>query len=196
MKEKVYIFDFDGTLTTHDTLLKFIPFVVGRLRFYAALLLFSPLLVLMKLRLYSNSRTKERLFAHCFRGMPVEQFNVHCHNFALQHAALLRPEGAAFVRDVQRKGHLVMIVSASIDNWVAPFFQNVLVLGTQIDVRNGRLTGKFLTPNCYGEEKVNRVKAVLKQPREHYYIVAFGDSRGDKELLTYADEAHFKPFRS
>ena len=105
MKEKVYIFDFDGTLTTHDTLLKFIPFVVGRLRFYAALLLFSPLLVLMKLRLYSNSRTKERLFAHCFRGMPVEQFNVHCHNFALQHAALLRPEGAAFVRDVQaRKG--------------------------------------------------------------------------------------------
>ena len=50
MKEKVYIFDFDGTLTTHDTLLKFIPFVVGRLRFYAALLLFSPLLVLMKLQ--------------------------------------------------------------------------------------------------------------------------------------------------
>ena len=196
MKEKVYIFDFDGTLTTHDTLLKFIPFVVGRLRFCAALLLFSPLLVLMKLRLYSNSRTKERLFAHCFRGMPVEQFNVHCHNFALQHAALLRPEGAAFVREVQRKGHLVMIVSASIDNWVAPFFQNVLVLGTQIDVRNGRLTGKFLTPNCYGEEKVNRVKAVLKQPREHYYIVAFGDSRGDKELLSYADEAHFKPFRA
>jgi len=91
---------------------------------------------------------------------------------------------------------LVMIVSASIDNWVAPFFQNVLVLGTQIDVRNGRLTGKFLTPNCYGAEKVNRVKAVLKQPREHYYIVAFGDSRGDKELLTYADEAHFKPFRA
>ena len=89
-----------------------------------------------------------------------------------------------------------MIVSASIDNWVAPFFQNVLVLGTQIEVRNGRLTGKFLTPNCYGEEKVNRVKAVLKQPREHYYIVAFGDSRGDKELLTYADEAHFKPFRA
>ncbi|MBF1587594.1 MAG: HAD-IB family hydrolase, partial [Prevotella sp.] len=32
MKEKVYIFDFDGTLTTPDTLLKFIPFAVGRLR--------------------------------------------------------------------------------------------------------------------------------------------------------------------
>ena len=154
------------------------------------------LLVLMKLRLYSNSRTKERLFAHCFRSMPVEQFNVHCHNFALQHAALLRPEGAAFVREVQRKGHLVMLVSASIDNWVQPFLPDVKVAGTQVEVLNGRLTGRFTTPNCYGQEKVNRIQKLLTCPRTELHIIAFGDSRGDREMLNYADEAYYKPFRS
>ena len=58
----------------------------------------------------------------------------------------------------------------------------------------GRLTGRFLTKNCYGAEKVNRLREVLVAPREEYYIVAFGDSRGDKELLAYADKGYFKPF--
>ena len=31
--------------------------------------------------------------------------------------------------------------------------------------------------------------------RNDYVIEAFGDSRGDRELLTFADKAHFKPFR-
>lgn len=31
--------------------------------------------------------------------------------------------------------------------------------------------------------------------RSEYYLIAFGDSRGDKELLEYADEGHYKPFR-
>ena len=65
------------------------------------------------------------------------------------------------------------------------------VLGTQIEVKNGNLTGRFLTKNCYGQEKVNRILA-LYPDRNTYYLIAYGDSRGDKELLAFADEAHFK----
>ena len=50
--------------------------------------------------------------------------------------------------------------------------------------------------NCYGAEKVRRISVMLPAPREDCYIVAFGDSRGDREMLEYADEAHYKPFRS
>ena len=61
-------------------------------------------------------------------------------------------------------------------------------------VKDGVLTGRFLTRNCYGEEKVNRLNALYPN-RQDYHLIAFGDSRGDKELLAFADESHFKPFR-
>lgn len=31
--------------------------------------------------------------------------------------------------------------------------------------------------------------------RSLYEIEAFGDSRGDKEMLVFADKGHYKPFR-
>ena len=50
MVKKVYAFDFDGTLTTKDTLIEFIRFARGNTTFLLGFLLFSPLLVLMKLK--------------------------------------------------------------------------------------------------------------------------------------------------
>jgi phosphoserine phosphatase len=78
---------------------------------------------------------------------------------------------------------------------VQPFFPDVKVVGTQIEVKDGRLTGRFLTKNCYGQEKVNRLLSLYPH-RQDYCLVAYGDSRGDKELLSFADESHFKPFRT
>ena len=50
--KRLYAFDFDGTLTTADTLLAFIRYACGTWRFIVGFLLHSPLLVLMKLKLY------------------------------------------------------------------------------------------------------------------------------------------------
>ena len=36
---------------------------------------------------------------------------------------------------------------------------------------------------------------ILKGKREDYDITAFGDSRGDQELLAYANTGFYKPFR-
>ena len=126
---------------------------------------------------------------------------------------LLRPKGVTLVHEALVAGAQVFIVSASIDNWVRPFFKvrgldGVRVLGTQIEVIDGRLTGKFKSNNCYGEEKVHRICEALTTTtanaygtpslsfdRSQYEIEAFGDSRGDKEMLAFADKGHYKPFR-
>lgn len=199
-KKKVYCFDFDGTLTTSDTLLEFIKFAKGTARFFMVFLTYSPLLVLMKLHLYPNWKAKQRIFAHLFAGMRIERFDKLCHEFAESHQHLLRPEGISCLHQALTDGARVFIVSASIDNWVSPFFQvrgleKVEVLGTQIEVKDGKLTGRFQTNNCYGEEKVRRIKEALSLPRSTYDIEAFGDSRGDKEMLAFADRGHYKPFR-
>ena len=239
MKKKIYCFDFDGTLTTSDTLLEFIKYAKGTSRFLMVFLMYSPLLVLMKLHLYPNWKAKQQIFAHLFAGMRIEKFDALCRGFAEENQHLLRPKGITLVHEALIAGAQVFIVSASIDNWVRPFFEirnlkGVQVLGTQIEVEDGKLTGRFKSNNCYGAEKVRRIQEALSMTRKIealsmtqkiealpmtqkiealplsrtsdteektipdrslYEIEAFGDSRGDKEMLAFADKGHYKPFR-
>lgn len=207
MMRRLYLFDFDGTLTSADTLLCFIRYACGTWRFLIGFALFSPLLVLMKLGLYANWRAKQHLFAWYFRGMKASDFDDVCRRFAADNHSLLRPKALEKLRHVFGQGSTVAIVSASIDNWVRPFFTEMArasrsafcVLGTQVETdKDGRLTGRFLSNNCYGAEKVERLCKQLPELTTHrcdYHIEAFGDSRGDRELLAFADKAHYKPFR-
>lgn len=197
---KIYAFDFDGTLTTKDTLLEFIRFAKGSGQMFRGFLLFSPLLLLMKLHLYPNWKAKQQLFSYFFKGTNIDDFNALCTRFAEQNKHLLRPAGIEKVRKaIEEEQATVLIISASIDNWVRPFFdeidKKIQVLGTQIEIKGGRLTGQFTTKNCYGLEKVNRLTALYPH-REAYELIAFGDSRGDKELLEFADKGFYKPFRN
>ena len=197
---KIYAFDFDGTLTTKDTLLEFIRFAKGSGQMVRGFLLFSPLLLLMKLHLYPNWKAKQQLFSYFFKGMNIDDFNALCTRFAEQNKHLLRPAGIEKVRQaIEEEQATVLIISASIDNWVRPFFdeidKKIQVLGTQIETKGSRLTGQFTTKNCYGQEKVNRLTALYPH-REAYELIAFGDSRGDKELLEFADKGFYKPFRN
>ena len=232
--KKIFVFDFDGTLTHADTLLAFIRFACGPVRMLLGFALYAPLLVLMKLKLYPNYKAKQKVFAHFFRGMTLARFDALCTAFAQQSEHLLRPAARSFINTVRPEAYAMAIVSASIDNWVRPFAelylqssnsqdnsqnksqsnpqdnsqnksqsnsQNhkpslpIIVLGTKVEVdAAGCLTGRFATPNCYGPEKVRRIEAVWPH-REQYDVSAFGDSRGDKEMLAYADQAYFKPFR-
>ena len=197
---KIYAFDFDGTLTSKDTLLEFIRFAKGSGQMFRGFLLFSPLLILMKLHLFPNWKVKQKIFSYFFKGMKIDDFNALCTRFAERNKHLLRPAGIEKVKQVIAEEHTtVLIISASIDNWVRPFFdeidKKIQVLGTQIETKEGRLTGQFTSKNCYGEEKVNRLTALYPH-REAYYLIAFGDSRGDKELLAFADKAYYKPFRN
>ena len=191
-RKRLYVFDFDGTLTKRDSLLAFIIFVRGWKMLLLTLLRYSPLLVLMKLGLYDNGKAKEKVFCACFKGMSLTSFNDYCQRFAEENRSLLREQAVLYINKVREE--TCVIISASVDNWVQPFFPDIRVLGTQIEVVDGKLTGKFTTPNCYGPEKVRRLLGAYPEWKD-YYLVAFGDSGGDRELLDYADEAYYQPFR-
>lgn len=191
-KIRLALFDFDGTLTRRDTFLEFIRFCFGSGRLYAGLLLFSPLLILMKLRLYPNGKAKQRVFSHFFRGMDERRFEAYCSDFCrLRLPVLLRPEMLREVDRQRAEGARLCIVSASIDRWIRPWalpqgFERVIA--TELEIRDARLTGHFRTPNCYGAEKVRRLRAIYPL-RSTYYVVAYGDSRGDREMMGWADES-------
>ena len=139
--------------------------------------------------------------------MSIDNFDLVCRRFAHHNQRLMRQKALDRLREIFHYNETLCVVSASIDNWVRPFFDNISkasrsdfrVIGTEVEVdTDGVLTGRFRTHNCYGAEKVRRVLEAmpqLKSNRQDFWVVACGDSRGDKELLEFADEAHFKPFR-
>ena len=195
--KKIAAFDFDGTITRKDTLIEFLRFAGGNARLYAVFTLYSLLLVLMKLRLYDNQKAKEKIFAHYFKDIPLEQFNDLCRRFSEQKGqSLVYADAKAQIAKHREQGDEVVIISASIENWVCHFAKALKadkLLATKVEVQEGMLTGRFLTANCYGKEKVNRLLSAYPE-RDKYNLIAYGDSRGDKELLQFADEQHYKQF--
>lgn len=208
-KKPLMVFDFDGTITKRDTLIEFIRYAKGTAALFMGLLAVLPFIVLMKLHLYDNGKAKQRLFALFFRGMDINDFNDLCDDFGNDYRDLIRFGAKNTYFMAMANGIPVAVVSASVDNWVIPFFYDsnddylsgdahpIEVVGTKVEVVDGRLTGRFLTPNCYGAEKVRRLKAAypgLETNRDDYFVAAFGDSRGDKEMLEFADEKHYREF--
>ena len=190
---KVAVFDFDGTLTTKDTLLEFIKFSCGTWRFYIGFLLYSPILILMKLHLYPNWKAKQMIFSYFFMGMDYKRFQEMGRQFSNTIETFRREEIIDKLKAHIQDGDTVYVISASIDDWVRPWckqFGIADVLGTKIEVSSqGLITGQFQTKNCYGQEKVNRL--LYKEPlRNEYCLYAYGDSRGDKEIILFSDEGY------
>lgn len=196
--KKIYAFDFDGTLTKRDTLIAFLLYAKGWKEFLKCFAIHLHLLLAMKAGLADSGKVKEKIFSHCFKGMPETMFDDLCSRFAESHRHLLRDKGMRKIREALAEPEsTVMIVSASINNWVSSFFKEmpeVEIFCTRIEVVNGTVTGRFLSANCKKAEKVRRILA-LHPDRKSYWLVAYGDSAGDTEMLDFADEGYYKPFR-
>lgn len=195
MSRELALFDFDGTLTTKDTMFVFLRHVVGPVRLSLGLLLLSPVLVAMKLGLVPNAKAKGMLLRLLLGGRSRDALEAAARSFVGVVDPLVRPAGRERLRWHREQGHEVRIVSASLELWVGPWAeaQGVALLATPTGWQAGRFTGLGGT-NCNGEEKVERVRAALDL--EAFDVVhAYGDTSGDRPMLAIAQHAHFKPFR-
>lgn len=190
------LFDFDGTITRDDSLLEFIAYVVGFKKFFRGILALSPILLAYKLNLVSNNFTRRKLMTYFFGGMSVDRFDKICKKYSTTHIEdIVKFSALAKIKEYQQNGDLVVIVTASLEDWLLPWCKanNLELLGTKIQKLGGIITGEIEGKNCYGKEKVNRVKRAYDVSKFEK-IIAYGDSRGDKEMLEFADEAHYKTF--
>ena len=192
----VAAFDFDGTLTRKDSFLEFIKHCFGVRRFITGMLIMSPILVLYKLKIIANSRAKQAVFSHFFEGMTKRHFNEHCHSFKSKIDRFVRQEAIEKLEFHLSEHHKVVIVSASIENWIQPWaVENRidLIIGTQAEFVSDKLTGRFSSPNCFGPQKEIRLKKEF--PNLHQKtLYAYGDSKGDKDLLRIADHSFYRKF--
>jgi HAD superfamily hydrolase (TIGR01490 family) len=196
-KRNIALFDFDGTITTDDSLLKFIRFVVGDRRFLLGLVVLSPMLVLYKLKLIPNYKAKQYMLSWFFKGMRKVDFLKVANEYSLVHIdKILRPKAIEKINWHKNQGHKVVVVSASIECWLRPWCEKngLELIATKLEIKDDIVTGKLLSKNCYGVEKVNRIKE-LYDLENFDYIYAYGDSSGDKQMLEISHEKFYKPFR-
>jgi len=193
---KLALFDFDGTITTKDSFIEFIRHTHGSSKIILGVAILSPILITYKLKLLPNYIAKEKVLSYFFKGMTEAQFKKVAQNYSLKNIDLiLQPKAMQRIAWHKKQNHKIVVVSASIECWLKPWCdKNGLdLIATKLEIKNGIVTGKLLTKNCYGIEKVNRVKNSYNL-KNYKYIYAYGDSRGDEELLELADEKHYQIF--
>ncbi|MBT5934579.1 HAD family hydrolase [Sulfurimonas sp.] len=186
------LFDFDGTLTTKDSLGEFVKYAVGSRTYYLKLLLFFPIFILYKTKIMDNSYAKQLFFRLYFSGIHENSFK----KLALRYSdeklpTILNQEiYKKFLSHIEN-GDRVLVVSASMRCWLEPFTSkhNVELLSTELEFINTQFSGRFSTKNCHGEEKLSRIKKHLNLD-EYDAIYAYGDSSGDKQMLEIADFAY------
>lgn len=192
------LFDFDGTITTHDTMLDLACFSAGKFRYILTMIVISPVLLLMKLKLISNSFTKELFMSVFFGGMNEQAFVQLCNDYSKKRLPeLIRPRALAQIQSHQENGDDVYVVSASATHWLQPWCnqQQLSLICSQLEIVDQKLTGKLDGPNCNGEEKVRRIQQAINLSL-YDKIIAYGDSSGDKEMFAISHEHYFKPFRN
>jgi HAD superfamily hydrolase (TIGR01490 family) len=192
-------FDFDGTLTRRDTLLPYLRRSLGWGRFLTALLQSAPWLVAYALRLISNHSAKARLLHVSFAGCSVDQVERWSADFVEHYLpAQWRADARAQLLAHQQAGHRCVIVSASTSLYmhhVGRALAVETVLCTELEVQNGRYTGRMCTTNCYGDEKVRRLPAWMADQgveRTHIQLNSYGDTTGDVPMLRMADKAWYQ----
>lgn len=193
----IAFFDFDGTITKKDSLIDFIRFAVGDLKFLWGMLVLSPMLILFKMKLIPNDVAKQKMLSYFFKNMKQDTFSALAKDYSLQNIKyILRPEAMKKIAWHKEKKHEIIIVSASMECWLKPWCDehNINLISTRLEFKKGILTGKFSTKNCHGIEKVNRIQEAHTL-NNYNCIYAYGDSLGDKELLGIAHESYYKPFR-
>ncbi len=191
-KKIVVAFDFDGTLISADSLFVTARHVLGTGKMLSALLRTMPAIVKWKLGFSTNSRAKEKLFANFYKGMPVAELDRAGRELIPVFDSIIRKDVFSRMEKHRDEGHTLVMVTASLSNWVKPWalekgFVDVIATEAEIDAER-RLTGRFSTPNCYGQEKVRRFLEAYPM-RAQYALCAYGDSSSDEPLLAFADKA-------
>lgn len=193
-KKSLALIDFDGTVTTKNSFIDFLQYNFGIAKLMLGFLHFSPSVVLFFLKIIPNWKLKEVALTHFFGGWLETDFLRKCHNYSTERLPnIIRPEAKRRLAWHQKNGHEVAIVSASVREWLKGWCDEYKLglIATEIEIRNGKVTGRLLGKNCYGSEKVNRIKKEY-QLSSYNQVYAYTDSMSDLPMLELADEKYYK----
>ena len=195
MNRNLYLFDFDGTLTSKDTLFDFLKFSFPKV-YFINYLIFIPLFIVSKLKIIDAGFVKEMFISKFLKGKSYVEINQLAQNYFEQnHQELIYSKADEYIKSLSNYNDK-FIVSASVDFWIQPFadyYEMGLICTKAKYDEQGFFTGKFASPNCNYQEKKNRIEKEIDLSL-YDQIIAFGDTKGDEAMFSIATKSNFRYF--
>ncbi len=188
--KKLAIFDIDYTITKKETLMELFKYVIKNdrknIRFLPRAIYSG---IMYALRIYDERKVKET-FLKFIDGIKEEDLAILVKKFYDEKLkTILYDDALKMMKKLKSQGYDIYLISASPEFYINEFY-NIKevdkIIGTKFGFKDGIFTRKMEGKNCKGEEKVRRLKEVIKNEqievdfKESYM---FSDSLSDKPLL-------------
>jgi len=195
-EKKLAIFDLDYTLTKRGTWGRLISRSVRHKPHLWLPLLFSTALFQYRYKTGQLARgdVKKNMMRWGMTGKSRLQLEAMAEKFANKEVRQgFRPGGLAALEKHKANGDHILIASAAVDLIVGRISSKIDADGyvcTRLDWdENDCLLPDFASPNCYGAEKLERVKDYIRAHKlGHLSTVFYSDSHADIPVLRFVDQ--------
>ncbi|WP_298392517.1 HAD family hydrolase [Flavobacterium sp.] len=177
--------DFDKTLYKKDSLIEFTRFYKGNFQLAIGFFALAPTLIKWKLGKISNETAKQKFLTYFFKNEPYQLFLEKGKQFAQENIPKnLNKNIWKNIQNLQEKNADIYIVTASFSEWIQGWTEenNIQIIATELEIIDNQISGNFKSKNCYGIEKVNRIKEKITLDN-YEKIIVFGNGKGDFEML-------------
>jgi len=194
MKPIVAVFDFDGTLYNGESGVLFTRYLLGKKKFFTFFIKYFPMLFCYKFRIQDELMLRS-ITRGIFANRTTEEVEAVANYFALTIIPRnILSRQMDILRDHQKLNHRCIIVSRAYDCYLYPWAKSMginEVIPTRLaKATDQRYTGELAEPSCNGPKKVEYLSMLLGD-RNRYEIYAYGDSKGDDELISWADHGYW-----
>jgi HAD superfamily hydrolase (TIGR01490 family) len=195
MKKKISasIYDFDHTVYDGDCLIDFWLYLLPRrplALFLIPLQFFMGILFLLRIIRLSRFKSFFLLFVHRIKADRMEKY---LRDFWARRRKGIFPWVRDRLADEHRNGLYLICNSASPRFILEPMVAELgfdLLICTEFEVIDGRLTNRMIGTNCRGEEKVRRIeKWTAEQDIELRTVNAYSDHLSDIPLFELAENS-------
>lgn len=189
------LFDLDGTITRKDT---YLGLLLYSLRFNPRRVLKLPALfwptLLFKLKRIDNTALKKKFLRALLAGVPDQRLREITRSYLDRLCVSgLRRQALDALHKHQKLQHETVLLSASLDFYVIDIaerlqFDHCICTNTARRA-DGSLSGELIGDNCYGMEKLSRVKEKYHEELGRIHFIAYADHPSDMPLLQQAQQA-------
>lgn len=195
---RIAIYDVDRTLTRRPTWSLFLlESMAYRTPWRAVLIpLLIPVAIAYALRLLPRRVMKQAM--HCIalgRRIPRQEAMILGDRFAQSlFADGLLPEALAQIERDRAAGCHIMLATAAPELYIEPLARRLRIndwVATRSIWQDNHLTCLIDGENCYGDEKLSRIRAALEQRglrREQLHVRFYSDDISDRAVCEWADE--------
>lgn len=186
-------FDFDKTITICDTILPVSRYLCEKLNRKNKFRIVQLYFFFFRLHFIPSKSFKEKIVATLLKGLNPEFIEKIILKFYQEnYSNLLNSEIIELINSEQQKGNYVIIITSNMQLFVNPI-KKILpvndVFATEVEISDKIILGKIVGDNCSGKVKteiLNRCKQKYKPEK----VIVYGDSKGDYDMLNFADEGY------